>query len=561
MLNEMQKKAVESSSDKILVIAGAGSGKTHLLIERLAKLVNDDGVDPTNILVLTFTNAAAREMTERYQKRCGGKKTPKFGTFHAFCYSLIVKDVDIRRALRYSAPPSLASPEDIKRIKSTAKVICGTKLSDAKLENSSRLKANEKFEYDVFWKQYDKLLRQENLITFDIMCGEVSGLFIDDDPLTHKYKEQYKYVFQDEAQDSAPMNMDFVFSFYNSKLFAVGDFRQALYSFRGADSSIIKGLADNPEWETIVLSQNYRSTKQIVDYANSIHNYGASALNIDMKSDKDGEPIHFKPDFDYEKADDLLSIAADKTDKNTVAVLCRTNAEVADIREMMTQYGIPYITDSKNKTTIELLRCSIDSEYCVKYLADNLSNTEYMRYLKTIASEELSEEQFINLFGKNFPYMLPKIMKLRSILSKNDTVPAIFLELIKYLKIKVDVSIGLDCANVVELVYTLIDKLDTQCESGIYVGTIHSSKGLEYDVVHVIGVNGKSFPVNKNEDQQNCYYVACTRAKSKLVIWGNPDVDNDYVSRFRERESTDIFGNRLDNTTKMTELIYKTQEE
>ena len=71
------------------------------------------------------------------------------------------------------------------------------------LQHHERLKANEKFEYDVFWKQYDKLLRQENLITFDIMCGEVSKLFIDDDSLTHKYKEQYKYVFQDEAQDSA----------------------------------------------------------------------------------------------------------------------------------------------------------------------------------------------------------------------------------------------------------------------------------------------------------------------------------------------------------------------
>ena len=171
-LNEKQLEAVINTDGPMLVLAGAGSGKTYLLIERLSKL-KESGVDPDSILVLTFTNVAAQEMTDRYKNRNKGAKTPRFGTFHAFCYSLILNDSLVRNAIGYSAAPNIATPEDIKRLKASARIVCGTKLSekvlDTPLEKQQRVTDKIKFEYEVFQKAYNKLLRKENLITFDIM--------------------------------------------------------------------------------------------------------------------------------------------------------------------------------------------------------------------------------------------------------------------------------------------------------------------------------------------------------------------------------------------------------
>ena len=523
MLNEMQQKAVDSTADKVVVIAGAGSGKTHILIERLTKL-KESGVDPESILVLTFTNAAAQEMTDRYRNRNNGDiRTPKFGTFHAFCYSLILGDTNVRNALGYHAPPNIAAPEDIKRIKNTAKLICGTKLSDKALDTPLKdLKGvtdKVKFEYEVYHKQYNKLLRKESLITFDIMCYDVCELFKADAECIKRYKTQYQYVVADEFQDTDISQAEFMWSFKDSKLFVVGDFRQALYSFRGADSSLIKSLATNPEWETIVLSQNYRSTKEICDFANKIHHFPDSKLNINMQSERSGLPIQMKSELNLDDTDVLLRIAEEKTDDNTVAILARTNAEVVAIKECLKGYGIPYIENNSNNVLADLLMCSIDSDYCVEYLSNHLSQEEYLRYLRMKSTSELTEEQFITYFGSNFRYSLTKIMDIRRIMITNPMISIVFVELVKYLKINIDIAEGLKCNNLNDVVRVLSDYLNSTSDKGIYVGTIHSSKGLEYDIVHVYGVNSKAFNPYKNEDERNCYYVACTRAKEKLVIW------------------------------------------
>lgn len=523
MLNEMQQKAVDSTADKVVVIAGAGSGKTHILIERLTRL-KESGVNPESILVLTFTNAAALEMTDRYRKRNSeDKRIPKFGTFHAFCYSLILTDTKVRCALGYTAPPNIATPEDIKRIKNTAKLICGTKLSDKALDTPLKdLKGvtdRVKFEYEVYHKQYNKLLRKESLITFDIMCYDVCELFKANADCIKRYKTQYKYVVSDEVQDSDPKQADFMLSFKESKLFVVGDFRQALYSFRGADSSLIKSLASNPDWETIVLSQNYRSTKEICDFANKIHHFPDSQLNINMQSERSGLPVQMKSELNLNDTDVLLSIAAEKTADNTIAILARTNAEVTDIKESLKDHGIPFISSDNNDVMADLLKCSIDSEYCIYYLSNHLSQEEYLRYLRMKSIAEPTEEQFITYFGSNFRYSLTKIMDIRRIMTSTPMISIVFTELVKYLKINIDIAEGLKCNNLNDVVSVLSDYLNSTSDKGIYVGTIHSSKGLEYDIVHVYGVNSKAFNPYKNEDEMNCYYVACTRAKEKLVIW------------------------------------------
>lgn len=521
MLNEMQQKAVDSTADKVVVIAGAGSGKTYLLIERLSKL-KESGVDPESILVLTFTNVAAQEMSDRYKNRNKGAKTPRFGTFHSFCYSLILNDSLVRNAIGYSAPPSIATTEDIKRIKASARIVCGTKLSekvlDTPLEKLQKVTDKIKFEYEVFQKAYNKLLRKENLITFDIMCYEVCRLFNENAECIVKYKNQYRFIMVDEFQDTDPRQAEFMNSFTNSKLFVVGDFRQALYAFRGADSSIIKGLAENPEWETIVLSQNYRSTKEICEYANSIHNFSESSLNINMTSDRDGDSVDVTYALNIQNDEELQAIAKEKTSDNKVAILTRTNIEVDNIKTRLKALGIPYIDNASNNIMADLLKCSIDSDYCISYLSNQLPQQEYMRYLKMTSTEPMNEENFIICFGLNLRFMVARIMEIRKIMTDYPLVSLVFTELVNYLKLNIDVAEGLNCNNLIDVVNVLSEHLNTTSDTGLYVGTIHSSKGLEYDIVHVYGVNTKAFNPTKNEDEQNCYYVACTRAKSKLII-------------------------------------------
>lgn len=169
MLNREQETAVNSDAKKILVLAGAGTGKTTVMISRISGLIKT-GVSASDILALTFTNAAALEMKERYRKQHPDTSTPMFCTFHSFCYSLIIKNAELTRKLGYSKVPEIASDDDIRKIKAKCKQQCGTKLSEDKLNDKVPLNPKEKFQYDIYWKQYDKLLRQENLITFDIIC-------------------------------------------------------------------------------------------------------------------------------------------------------------------------------------------------------------------------------------------------------------------------------------------------------------------------------------------------------------------------------------------------------
>lgn len=196
-LNAEQLKAATSKSHKILCLAGAGGGKTKTLIARIAYLVQQ-GVDPSSILSLTFTNAAAFEMKERYKKLPNidfSKGCPEFRTFHSFCYSLIIKNPAIRSKLGYSKIPEVCDDIKFKEIKERIKLQLGIKLTDAELESNipllNRARQDQK---ELFKKGLVKALREENVITFDIMCYNVCELFERGSPEVAGYKTKYKYL-------------------------------------------------------------------------------------------------------------------------------------------------------------------------------------------------------------------------------------------------------------------------------------------------------------------------------------------------------------------------------
>lgn len=525
MLNRAQSEVVQSDAEKLLVLAGAGTGKTTTMLARISRLVDENKVDVQSILVLTFTNAAACEMRDRYRRSHHNQQTPTFCTFHSFCYSLIASNKDIANRLGYfKGTPDIADSTMLRKIHTMCKQKCSVKLSDDKLNGKVAVSTKEQFEKELYWKQYNKLLREQNLITFDIMCYEVCKLFSSNAVVIADYKKRYKHIFVDEFQDTDPKQWDFVSSFTHSNLFVCGDAKQSIYSFRGADSSIIKSLAENLEWTTIRLYENYRSTAQICDYSNDIHqSWKGNAYNLDIISTKQGCNVIEREQLNIDSNKEIMDIVGDAHDGKTVAILCRTNYEVADIKPRLEDLGIAFSTKDARKDISNILRCSIDSEYLVDWLSDKLTSNRYNEYLKlcSVSDSYKTDESFISIYGKHLVNYLNPIMKIREVLTNEQFAFGKIAKISDLLNLP-NKEVVLDSDDNKSIIDYLIQISESeQASTGIYVGTIHSVKGLEYDVVHLVGVNGKSFPIDKDEDQQNLFYVGCTRAKEKLVIYNS----------------------------------------
>lgn len=533
-LNAQQQLAVDLNNDKILCLAGAGTGKTFSMISRISRLVDDDGVDPAAILVLTFTHAAAFEMKERYQRSHLQENCPEFRTFHSFCYYLISSDIQVRKKLGYFNVPVIADVNAQKRIQTQVRMQCGIKLSDKKLTGKYPMSSEESYQYRLFNKAVQRKLRSENLITFDILCYEVCKLFVDDDSIIQKYKHQYQYIFVDEFQDTDVRQYDFVSSFTHSKLFVVGDALQAIYAFRGADSSIIKNISMDNKWTTVKLYHNYRSTKPICDYANQHSTYAAESYRIVMDTDRPGEAVSIQYidgcecntcDVDESTMPQIETLLSKSTGSS--AILCRTNREVEYVTKYLSANNHTYSTSRKNDDVVHILRSIADNEYMIDWLSTYLNNDDYANYIRllTIQREESADEvDNVKLFIDKFS-QIPRIhTRIRSINQIRNTlcsdIPRTqkiedIIDILNLQDIVIDTN---KLSTISEFIACLIDAVNSLNDTDLYVGTIHSSKGLEYDNVFLIGVNDKSFRLT-TEENKNLYYVGITRAKSHLTIF------------------------------------------
>ena len=523
-LNKGQYAAVHSDASKLLILAGAGTGKTYTMLSRISRLVSE-GVNPHDILVLTFTNAAAFEMEERYKMNHKGRVPPSFSTFHAFCYRLIVNDDEIRNLVGYTDVPSIPDEHILKEVDTSVRQQCGTKLSSVKISGKGTLTMKEQFEFDLYWKKFKQVLKQRNLITFDIMCYDVCKLFTDFNPVTDKYKDTYKHIFVDEFQDTDPKQWAFVSSFKDANVFIVGDVFQSIYGFRGADSSIIKGLSTNKDWETIRLVENYRSTKQICNYANRINIDAFDSYRLDLESIRDGEDVCIleTPYTSYVNPW-LREVIADITLNlfGTVAILARTNAEVNNVKRILDDMGVMYNTNNNEEHVVGILKSVLDNEYMVGWLSTKLNSTRYVEWIKLCTWDEKYKtfDEFYTLYYNQMYIheIINTVSTIRRILRDEKLLPyQRCVEILKELGLD-NILVNTRATDPRDLVDHLIELCRKSSDSSIYVGTIHSVKGLEYDIVHLLGVDGESFQI-RGEEMRNLYYVGVTRAKSKLYVY------------------------------------------
>ena len=366
ILNDKQIEAVNHKEGPCLVLAGAGSGKTRVLTERIIKLI-DDGVSPYNILAITFTNKAAREMKNRVEAKIGNISDSIFiGTFHSFGLRVLrenyrevglnsnitILDQDDTKALikRILKEEDLDPKDyDIKHIISRISSSKNDGVSPSEY-NRLFLREDDKVIARVYEK-YLKLLKENNSVDFDDLLLKPVELFRKNKEILEHYQERFKYILVDEYQDTNSIQYELckmLASKYHN-IFVVGDANQSIYSWRNADyRNILNFERDYNDAHVVLLEENYRSTNNILKAANSVikNNNEGKKLNL-WTSSGDGDKV------DYIRVDDEIKESQFVIDKiktlvelgykySDFAVLYRTNAQSRVIEQTCTSNSIPY---------------------------------------------------------------------------------------------------------------------------------------------------------------------------------------------------------------------------
>lgn len=322
LLNREQKLAVETTDGKVLVLAGAGSGKTSVLIQRIAYLINQKGVLPSKILGLTFTNKAALEMRHRLAKIASPSiaKQVQLSTFHSFCYQLLRKEI---HRLGYTKNFTLVDENEAKRIvehivrehlefegrlpsiSSTFEALKTTRISPADLQKTGD-KWHDKLLKDLP-ELFKRSMRAYNTVDFDGLIELSLTLFKENASLLEEYQEKFNYIMIDEYQDTSPLQDELAKLLASKKnnLCVVGDDDQSIYAFRGAKVDQILQFS----YDTIIkLEQNYRSTPRILSAANSVIQHNKTRHTKALWSEKNlGEQLHvFVSDDENTEADGVV---------------------------------------------------------------------------------------------------------------------------------------------------------------------------------------------------------------------------------------------------------------
>jgi len=371
-LNPEQQRAVETTEGPLLIQAGAGSGKTKTLTHRIAYIISHNLATPYNILAVTFTNKAAREMRERVAVLLGNSPDdrrfmPYMGTFHSICVRLLRQDgehIGIPRSFvifdeadRQAAIKAASKQLSIDERSFPARVLSGL-ISSAKndlitsAEYAGIASSPAQRAAAQVWPLYSRALKDASALDFDDLIARTVSLLENQPEIRTKWQQQFRYVMIDEYQDTNAAQYKLVRLLVSSEknLAVVGDDWQSIYSWRGADyRNILKFEHDYPGAAVIKLEQNYRSTKNILDAAHAI------ITKNQQRSDKqlwtaagEGKPVQIMG-VASERAEGefIVRRIREAVDRRTrgygdFAILYRTNAQSRSIEETFIRYGIPY---------------------------------------------------------------------------------------------------------------------------------------------------------------------------------------------------------------------------
>ncbi|MGD6805117.1 DNA helicase PcrA [Rossellomorea aquimaris] len=367
-MNPPQAEAVKATEGPLLIMAGAGSGKTRVLTHRIAYLMVEKGVNPYNILAITFTNKAAREMKDRIGKILGGVAEEIWiSTFHSMCVRILRRDIDrigftrnftiLDSTDQLSVIKSILKDKNIDPKKFDPRSILGS-ISSAKNE----LKTPEDFEKEAgsyydnvasdVYKEYQKRLRKNQALDFDDLIMMTIHLFERVPEVLEYYQRKFQYIHVDEYQDTnrAQYMLVKMMASRFQNLCVVGDSDQSIYRWRGADiANILSFEKDYPRANVILLEQNYRSTKTILHAANDViqKNMNRKAKNLWTENDQGEKITYYRGDSEQSEAQFVAGKIKEMTDSgkrkfSEFAILYRTNAQSRVIEEVLLKSNIEY---------------------------------------------------------------------------------------------------------------------------------------------------------------------------------------------------------------------------
>ena len=588
-LNKEQKEAVLNIDGPMLVLAGAGSGKTKVLTTKIAYLI-EQGIDPTSILAITFTNKAANEMKSRVEGMLGiDSNRIQISTFHSFGLSIIKRHYD---KLGYKSNFTIVDSDDvlstIKRILKDMNLdpkfyppkTIRNKISSAKNElmtpdELSKFSNSELDEVTVnVYREYQNKLMVNNSLDFDDLLMLPIILFKENPSVLAYYQERYKYILIDEYQDTNEVQyiLSKMLSAKYKNICVVGDPDQSIYGFRGSNyRNILNFEKDYKNTKTILLEQNYRSTKNILGAANSIIKNNKNRKEKDLWTDNNtGDKIVYKRcDDEKDESNYVVSEITKLMNENIgledIAVLYRTNAQSRNIEEAFLRKNIPYkvvgsfyfYNRKEIKDLISYLKLIYNTSDDVsltrvinvpkrgiglKTLENittkaNILNTsmfdaidggkelEFKRLILSFKelSEDLSLTELVDLILDKTG--IKKELELEDTIESQSRLENLeeFKSITKSYEEKygvISLSEFLDEISLVSDVEEYKNRTDV-----VTLMTVHSAKGLEFDYVYIIGLEEGIFPhsmclysPSEIEEERRLCYVAVTRAKKKLTI-------------------------------------------
>ncbi len=365
-LNQQQYKAVTVDPGPVLVLAGPGSGKTRVLTHRIVYLIRELRVPPWNILAVTFTNKAAREMSHRLESLLDG--SPRgliMGTFHSTCARILRMEVDNLEGYERGFV-IFDSDDQLQAIKQTLKDLNldDKKFQPYKMKNGISNAKNELITPDIYsatnyiaevtkrvYTRYQQILVANNAMDFDDLLLNVVNLFDQRPDILAKYQDRFQHILVDEFQDTNTAQYGLLrrLTAVTHNIFAVGDADQSIYAWRGADYRNLNRFRDDfPSAIQILLEQNYRSTQKILDVAKEVIRHNPNRVHKELFTEREGgNQVTLREAYDeQEEADRIVGTIQDLLLRNhspgDFAVMYRTNAQSRALEEAFIRSGIPY---------------------------------------------------------------------------------------------------------------------------------------------------------------------------------------------------------------------------
>ena len=601
-LNKTQKAAVEAIDGPVLIFAGAGSGKTRVLTHKLYYLVDEGLFKPEEILAVTFTNKAAKEMKERVMKLLKTNELDlSMGTFHSICARILREDIEVLGFSRHFAIYDVKDQLDLIKVLFEEFEISKTLITPNQLRNQISLFKNKMMDpaavdrkartilektVSKIYMEYQKNLKLNDALDFDDLLTFPLDIFEKKPAVLKKYQKRWKYILVDEYQDTNRAQFQFLTNLAKAheNICVVGDDDQSIYGWRGADvSNILDFEKTFSSCRVFTLEKNYRSTQEILNAATAV------VMNNDKRANKNlvaangsGETLGLIETIDeQEEASAIVSsiekeIKLNKRTFNKFSVLYRTNAQSRALEESFIRQGIPYNIigsvrfyerkEVKNvlaylrlivnlKDTISLRRIinfpargigakTIDK--CVQQ--SEKDKIEFIDVLKNPNKMDIRGKQADALF--KFYNVIIKYHDLRKKLSASELARSLVEEIgiLSHFKESKEPDAKDRFDNVAELLTSIEEFSIRNPEAGlstfledvslqtdidhwndsdnrVTLMTIHSSKGLEFPVVFIAGMDEGLFPLFRSlddkselEEERRLFYVALTRAEQKVYL-------------------------------------------